>query len=149
MIGGKNTKVANPRIECDYLRDCMTLRKIIFVSGHATLGAPTGTGRIDDGSNIGTLAGDKRRFTEALEIFPALGPAKSRVGRGLGNQDGFGVDCRRATGGSGELPPNRILGYQKGGVGVTNQLPLLVGGELVVEGNHHAAAVEKIGRAHV
>src|SRR6266849_3212785 len=52
------------------------------------------------------------------------------------------MDCLVATGGSGELPPNCVLGDQENGVGVNEQLPLLVGSELVVEGNHHSAAVQ-------
>src|SRR5260370_33038388 len=52
------------------------------------------------------------------------------------------MDWLASTGGSGELPPICVVGDQESGVGVNEQLPLLVGSELVVEGNHHAAAVQ-------
>ena len=69
-------------------------------------------------------------------------PARSAFGGRFGDQHGLEICCGGAAARSGELPPDRIFGNENACAGMLEELPLLFRGELVIEWNEHAAAIE-------
>ena len=111
------------------------------MSQDTTFGAASGSRGVNDASDIVFLAHNEVRRTLAFEVLPTKGAREIRAQRGFCNEDDFGSDVLK-PGICHDRAPEVVFDNQNFGFRVREELQMFGSRELIVERNHHAAAVE-------
>ncbi len=117
------------------------LLQIIFMREYASLGPPARARGIHDRRHILTAARDQYRLAIAAKFLPAFCSGKLSPARRLGDEHHARAYILEA-GILHDRPPDMVLGDQKFGFRMSQQLELLGRRELVIQGNQHAAAIK-------
>ncbi len=146
MIRRQNAQVTHTGPEGIPGGEGAALLQIIFVGEDAALGASAGSRGIDDAGDIVLLAHDEVGSAFALEVFPAKRTRQLHAQRGFRHENDLGRNLVE-VGRLHDRAPQVVFDDEHLGLGVGEQLQVLSRGQLVVERDQHAAAVEdRVGR---